>query len=73
MVAVKEVSSRRSELMSELRRDSAAVVWACRKRRAERTWVARRSVGVGPGEGWVMVSGVEGVYLGVLASGGRSS
>lgn len=73
MVAVKEVSSRRSELMSELRRVSAAVVCACRKRRAERTWAARRSVGVGPGEEWGMVSGVEGVYFGVRGGGGRSS
>lgn len=73
-VLVKLLSRRRSEDMSALRRVSAVVVCACRKRRAVRTWVARRSVGVGPvegsGEGW---SGLGGLYFGGFGGGVRSS
>ena len=35
--------------MNSLRRFSAAIVWAWKKRRASFMWLARRSVGVGDG------------------------
>lgn len=74
-VEVKELSRCRSEDMRALRRDSAVVDCACRKRRVVRMWVARRSVGVEPGErvGVEGVSGLEGLYFGILTAGGRVS
>ena len=75
MVLVKVLSMSRKVSMKELRRASAAVERAWRKRRACRIWVARRSVGVGEvvGDDEPGVSGLEGVYAGLWVRGGRSS
>ena len=75
MVLVKELSRCRIEDMRVFRRVSAVAAWVFRKRRAWRTWDARRSVGVGEEEGEEEEgeSGLEGLYLGGLGRGVRSS
>ena len=70
MVDVKLFSRWRSEDSRVFRRVSAAEVWACRKRRAWRIWVARRSVGVGEVDD---EPGVEGLEVGFGGRVGRVS
>ena len=75
MVEVKDCSCVRIDVIRSLRRVSAAVVWTWRKKRARRTWVARRSVGVGEEDevSGLGSSGFEVRYLDFLGRGGRSS